>query len=141
MNVRRLPVLSVDSVGTPVFPRFVIHDHRRRHWTGEKHGFARSNLSPMLFAERNMASQEAHAILKHHFKGVEPQRYIVPVFVEVYSHDPVEPGEVASYLLNATSFNINVQKCGNGPNNSLVLPTIDWTRMEHYNEVPDDSAS
>lgn len=39
-----------------------------------------------MFARHNDAATEAQSILKANFKGVEPLRFVVPLYVEVLNH-------------------------------------------------------
>ena len=129
---KRLPILRVVQVNTPHVERYVIEDQKQRVWTGNSF---RSH-SPALYATHSDAAKEVQTILKKNFEGVEPQRYVVPVCIEVFSHEPVEVAHVAKYLSRVSQLFLNTTDHGNGPSNSLVLPWIEWHRIEPSKELP-----
>jgi hypothetical protein len=133
MAKERLPILFVVQIGESDFERYVIEDQQDRVWTGERfdsHGAA-------LFARQNDAASEAQTILKRTFDGVEPQRFVVPLYVEVLSHaGPVPLAEVAKYLSEASRLYLNTTDHGNGPSDSLVLPRIEWHRIKQIGVSP-----
>ncbi|MEK6262490.1 MAG: hypothetical protein AABP62_28160, partial [Planctomycetota bacterium] len=90
---RALPILSVMGAGSQEFPRYLISDTRDRLWTG--HDFGPSGV---LYAQHEAAACEIHNILKGHFEGVKPVRYVVPLAVEVFSHTSIHVAEVARHL-------------------------------------------
>ena len=56
-----------------------------------------------------------------HFDGIEPQRFVVPLYVEAYSHEgPVPVAKVAKYLSDASRLYLNTTDHGNGPSGSLT---------------------
>ncbi len=128
-----LPNLFVVQIGEPEFQRFVIEDEQERVWTGDRfdsHGAA-------LFARHNDAATEAQNILKANFKGVESQRFVVPLYVEVLNHaGPVPVTEIAQYLSNGAKLYLDTTENGNGPGDSLVLPLIDWSRIKPIKGLP-----
>ncbi len=133
MAKKQLPILFVVQIGESDFERYVIEDHEERFWTGEQF----DSQGAALFARHNDAAIEAQSILKANFNGAEPQRYVVPLYVEVYSHaGPVPLAEVAKYLSEASRLYLNTTEHGNGPSDSLVLPWIDWCRIEPIREFP-----
>ena len=125
----KLPMLRVVQVGNPDFQRYLIEDEQNRLWTGEKFG-----QMGVLYADHNHAAADAHQILKNHFKGVKPPRYVVPLFVEVFSHEPVLVAEVVRHLFLASHLSLNIDDHGHGPGGSLVLPMIDWDRIKEVKE-------
>lgn len=133
MAKKRLPILYVVQLGSEEFERYLIRDQEERVWTGEQF----DSEGGALFARHNDAATETQNILKRNFNGVEPQRYVVPLYVEVYSHaEPVPLAEVAKYLSEASRLYLNTTDHGNGPSDSLVLPRIEWHRMKQ--ESPDE---
>lgn len=130
-----LPILYVIQTGEPEFQRYVIGDQQERVWTGER--FASQGAA--LFARHNDAATEAQNILKRNFDGVEPQRYVVPLYVEVLNHaGPVLTIEIAQYLSDVSRLHLNTTEHGNGPGDALVLPWIDWNRIKPIKEFPHD---
>ena len=129
---QQLPTLYVVQIGNDEFERFVIEDQQDRVWTGKRF----DSEGGALFAKHNDAAVESQNILRSHFKG-EPQRYVVPLYVEVYSHaGPVNVAEVAKYLSEASRLYLNTTDHGNGPSDSLVLPRIEWHRMKNQGVSP-----
>lgn len=130
-----LPILYVVQIGEPEFQRFVIEDEQDRVWTGDgfdSHGAA-------LFARHNDAAIESQSILKRSFDGVKPQRFVVPLYVEVLNHaGPVSMNEIAQYLSHGARLYLNTTENGNGPGDSLVLPRIEWHRIKKIKEFPHD---
>jgi len=132
MKKKRLPILTVYRFGKE-FDRFLIKDDKKRVWTGKQF----DSGSAALFADANAACFEVHKILKKNFDGNEPRRYVVPTFIEVFSHEPVSEGEIVHYLSSGAKLTMDLNKYGNGPGcNSLVLPIIDWKRIEQIEEFP-----
>ena len=129
---RKLPILYVVLAGSSdEFPRFTILDAQDRLWNGQEFG-----PTGVLYARHNDAATEAQNILRSHFDG-EPQRYIVPLCIEVYSHaGPVNVADVAQYLSEASRLYINTTEHRNGPGDALVLPRIEWHRIEQIKEMP-----
>ncbi len=122
---QQLPILSIVPTGTPQFRRFKIADDKDRLWTGTAFG-----TTGVLYAKHNDAAIDIQNILKGHFTGVEPDRYVVPLFVEVYSHEPVPVAFVAKHLSVASRLYLNTPEHGNGPGSSLILPRIEWHRIK-----------
>lgn len=132
---RELPILYVVQIGSDEFQRYLIRDQEERVWTGNQF----DSEGGALFARHNEAAIEAQNILKQNFKGVEPQRFVVPLYVEVLSHaGPVPLAEVAEYLSRGSRLYIDTTEHGNGPGDSLVLPWIDWSRIKPIKESPHD---
>jgi hypothetical protein len=125
MAKRNLPFLSVVSAGTQRFQRWQITDERRRLWTGER--FADSK--GLLFASHNLAAIEAEAILRSCIGEVASTSYEAPTVIEVLGNDPVPQTVVANYLSKFTRMILNRSEHGYGPEGSVVLSHIDWSRM------------
>ena len=128
-----LPILYVVEIGEPEFQRFVIEDEQDRVWTGERF----DSDGGALFARHNDAAVEAQSILKANFKGVESQRFVVPLYVEVLNlAGPMPVAEIAQYLSHGARLYLNTTEHGNGPGDSLVLPRIEWHRIRPIKEFP-----
>jgi hypothetical protein len=123
----KLPILSAVPIDSANIERWVIEDEHERRWTGD--GFAVDKIGS-LYAHRNVAIGDIHKILKSHFADVPPVRYVVPLVVEVYNHEPIEVVKLARYLSQASSLNLRISELGNGPGDSLVLPTIEWSGIK-----------
>lgn len=130
-----LPILYVVQTSESHFERFVIEDQHDRVWTGERF----DSQGAALFARHNDAATEAQAILKRSFDGVKPQRFVVPLYVEVLNHaGPVPVAEIAQYLSKASRLYVNCTEHGNGPGDSLVLPWIEWSRIKPVKDFPNE---
>ena len=128
-----LPILYVVQIGEPDFQRFVIEDEQVRVWTGERF----DSQGAALFARHNDAAVESQNILKANFKGVESQRFVVPLYVEVLNHaGPVPVAQIAQYLSTGARLYLDTREHGNGPGDSLVLPRIEWSRIRPIKESP-----
>ncbi len=130
---RELPTLRVVQIGSDEFERYLIEDQEERVWTGEQF----DSQGGALFAKHNDAAIEAQNILKKNFNGVEPQRFVVPLYVEVLNHaGPVPVAEIAKYLSLGSRLYLDTTEHGNGPGDSLVLPWIDWSRIKPIKGFP-----
>ncbi len=130
---RDLPTLRVVQIGSDEFERYVIEDQEERVWTGKQF----DSEGGVLYARHYEAAFEAQNILKKNFEGIEPQRFVVPLYVEVLDHNgPVTLADVAKYLSASSRLYLNTSDHGNGPGDSLVLPWIDWSRIEPIKEFP-----
>lgn len=135
MAKKRLPVLYVVQVGNEEFERYLIEDQEERVWTGEQF----DSQGAELFARHNDAAVESQNILKRTFNGMEPQRYVVPLYVEVLNHaGPVPVADIAEYLSRGSRLYLDTREHGNGPGDSLVLPRIEWHRIKKIKEFPHD---
>lgn len=132
---QKLPILSIMQVGSDEFERFLIKDEQERVWTGERFG----SDGGVLYAHQNQALSDTHDILRQSSKGVEPQRLVVPVYVDVLNHSgPVPLAEVAQYLSTGARLYLDTREHGNGPGDSLVLPRIEWHRIKKIKKFPHD---
>lgn len=126
MDNQRLPILRVVQIDNE-FERYVIQDQRDRVWTGERF----DSQGAALFACHHHVATEVQSILKKKFEGLEPQRFVVPFVVEVFSHaGPVPVDQIAQYLSRASRLFVNTPEFGNGPGDSLVLSRIEWHQIE-----------
>jgi hypothetical protein len=131
---RRMPILKVVRIEGPAVNRFVIKDQLARVWNGKRFGAD----GGALYAKSNDAAADIHKILKCHFIGVEPQRFVVPVYIEVFNEGPMQLASVAQYLSKSSRLYIDTDTHGNGPKGSLVLPVIEWGRIEQIKEFPNE---
>ena len=129
-NEHQLPILYVVESGSSDFQRWMISDDRDRLWGGDDFG-----QNGVLYARHNDAAVDAQNILRGHFGGIQPVKYVVPLFVESLSHRPVPVAEIASYLSRASRLFLNTAEHGNGPGDSLILPRIEWSRIKEVKGV------
>lgn len=131
MSKKKLPVLRVAPFGPPAFRRFQIVNDAGEVWNGD----AWEPIGGRVYAAHNAAAAESQRILKSHFEGVEPRRYIAPLVIEVFSDDAVHVAHIVRYLSHAIRLHIDTGEHGHGPRNSLVLPCIDWGQIEEVKDV------
>jgi len=122
---RKLPVLTIVTAGSPEFQRYLIADSQNRLWTG--HGFAERGL---IYGDFNDAAIDTQRILRSQFDGIEPQVFVAPLVIEVFSDNPIPVAFIARHLSRSARLHLDVPQHGHGPNGSLVLPVIDWSRIE-----------
>jgi hypothetical protein len=116
-----LPILYVVQIGEPDFQRFVIEDEQDRVWTGERF----DSDGGALFAKHNDAATEAQNILRANFKGVEPERFVVPLYVEVLNHaGPVPVAEIGWPVNTATPIERETGLAE--PDYTDFVPPSDW---------------
>ena len=133
MTANRLPVLYVVQVGESEFERYIIEDQQNQVWTGKQF----DSEGGVLFARHNDAAIEGQNILRRNFKGAEPQRFVVPLYVEVLNHGgPVPVVEIAEYLSRGSRLYLDTTEHGNGPGDALALPWIDWSRIKPIKKFP-----
>ncbi len=130
MANKRLPVLRVVQVGNETFNRFQIANEQEQVWNGEQF----NPQDGVLYADHNHAAIDIQGILKKNFEGSKPQWYVVPVYVQVFSDEPVPMNEVASYLSRSSKLHIDTTSHSNGPDESLVLGSIHWHRIKPVKE-------
>jgi hypothetical protein len=136
MNTK-LPIISIVPLGGN-FERYVIEDQRQRVWDGSRFVKPVTPTTPLVYAGHNSAAIDAQGILKSSFPGVESVKYVVPIFVEVFSKEPLPVDDVAQYLSDSTRLVINSADHGNGPQSGLVLTRVEWGRIEQMREFPND---
>lgn len=134
MSNQRLPILHVVQVGNNDFHRYQITDEQEHRWDGEQF----NSENGVLFADHNVAATEVQEILKKNFEGVKAVKYVVPLYVEVFSNEPVHLNDVAEYLSKASRLYLNTTDHTNGPNNSLVLSSIEWNGIKQMKERSND---
>lgn len=116
-----IPILGVFQNSGP-FNRFVI-----REWNGSE--FVEFKGSE-LYDNPNKAMLDVRKILINNIGNVSPVRYVVPLFVDVYSHQRIDMYHVAEYLSKSATLQVDTAIHGNGYKSSLIFPTVDWRHME-----------
>ncbi len=135
MNVPKL--LKVEPLEEDMdFPRYVIEDQEGMVWDGS--AFIADRKAGMLYVGTDDACLAMQEILKKDLSQRVLIRLKAPVMIEVYAdpHAIVNPLDVASWLSKTCRLQMNTSENGLGPDNSVVLPTIYF----HKIEVCDDSA-
>lgn len=132
--MNKLPILEIQPL-QGVVDRFFIQNDKGEVWNGIE--FVSKGRSK-LFADFQDAAVETQVILKKLFDGHGSVKFVVPVFVEVFSNGMVYPEDIANYLSNACRLQVNTHEHGHGPQDSLVTTKIDWGRIEQMKEFPDE---
>ena len=128
-----LPILWIARSDSG-FERYVIEDSHEQVWNGKEFGTG----DGLLFAHYQEAAAETQRILKSHFKGVEPTKLVVPLYVEVYGGEEIPVESVVKYLSKASKLTVDTGTHGNGPDQSLVLTRIEWGEIEPVEEAAND---
>lgn len=118
-----LPVISIEPYPCSV-ERYVLKNEDGLTWGGDSF----KDSTPQLFANINQAATEVINILKKNFEGVERKRFVVPLFVDVYSQETVSVSEVLDHV--SKNVQLHTNPCQHGPNGSLVTVTIEWNQIE-----------
>ena len=136
---------AVPEFGPPHARRYAIQNIRTKtFWTGDD--FTPDWTKARLYDRPSTACFEMQEILTAVYGHLPLKRFKVPVEIEVYGEVP--KNVVARWLCQATVLNIRTHEYGNGPRNSLVLPTIHWGlieeidrpmfALENYDDVADE---
>lgn len=131
MSKKKLPILRVASFGPTAFQRFQIVNDAGEVWNGDEF----EPIGGRVYAAHNVAAADSQSILRSHFEGIAPKRYMAPLFVEVFSDDVIHVAHIVSYLSRATRLHIDTAEHSHGPRNSLVLPCIDWSQIEQVKDA------
>lgn len=119
------------AFGPPHARRYVIVNFETGEaWSGT--GFVKDWNSAIKYASPSTACCDMQMLLRRAYEHLPVTRYAVPLVVDVYGD--VSPGEVATWLHASTLLHVRTHEFGNGPNKSLVCPTIYWPMIEPLNE-------
>lgn len=126
------PVLqATPSFGTDSADRFVIQNLKNEHvWTGN--GFSPNWKHALLYADANRACGDMRKIMMQIYAGELLTVFEAPCRVEVFGYAPML--HVQQWLSRASLLKLRTDSLGNGPNDSLVVPTIHWAEMEQIDE-------
>ena len=127
-----IPILGVCQNSGP-FDRFVI-----REWNGSE--FVEFQGSE-LYDNPNKAMLDVRKILIDKVGNVKPVRYVVPLYVDVFSHQRIDMYHVAEYLSRSATLQVDTTLHGNGYKSSLILPTVEWKYMQPVKESNDQTVT
>ena len=126
------PVLqATPAFGTDGADRFVIQNLKNRHvWTGDD--FSPEWKNALLYASVNRACGDMRRIMMRVYEGELLTIYETPCRIEVFGYAPMI--HVQKWLSRAALLKLRTDDFGNGPNDSLVIPSIHWSEMEQVDE-------
>ena len=117
---------AVPEFGTDDAPRYAIKDLvNSQYWTGER--FTPNGKKAMLYAHPNDACMDMRLIMMKVYEEEELTLYHAPTRIEVYGEHKME--ELKHWLSRAALMRIVNSQYGNGPDNSLAMPSIHWAEM------------
>lgn len=125
---RQLRVIAANPESE--FSRYLIEDQKETVWDGTE--FVVDRRQATLYANSNEASLDVHEILKRDLRARRRTCFSVPVVVEVYADkkEIVNPLEIAEWLSKTCRLHMRTSENGLGPDNSVVLPVIQWHLIE-----------
>jgi hypothetical protein len=116
-------LLQATPIGSPNAKRYAITDLQTGwYWTGQE--FDSDFRLARIYFNPSDACADIQSILKTVYEGLPVKRFGVPMEVEVYGD--VTPLVLARWLYQASLLHLRTDEYGNGPQDSLVLPTIHW---------------
>lgn len=126
------PVLqATPAFGAEGADRFVIQNLKNEHvWTGD--GFSPDWKHALLYASANRACGDMRQIMLRVYEGEPLTVFETPCRIEVFGE--TEMLNVQQWLSRAALLKLRNDDYGNGPGNSLVIPSIHWAEMEPINE-------
>lgn len=129
---RRPNVLSLHSMGSAAFPRFVISDQSLRYWSGTD--WTLNKDEALVYEDGNAGCEEMQRLLKLNFKHLPLRHFRAPVYLDLYSDQNFSLKELEKWLVQVSKLLIDPAPIGNGPvEGSLGLVRINWSELE---EVP-----
>lgn len=103
--------------------RNLVNDHV---WTGN--GFSPDWERALLYAHPNEACIDMREILLKVYQNEPLAVFEAPCRVEVFGEATME--QVQRWLSHSAVLKLRTDDYGNGPRNSLVIPSIHWAEME-----------
>ena len=121
-------VITLEAVGTKQFPRWRIATRDSRYWDG-KDWTAKRNAA-LLYADPGVAAKDADEILRLQYAD-QPciRRITVPLLIEVRSDQQIDVEALKTWIKKAATLYVDYRQHGNGPENSLVLLSINWEEI------------
>lgn len=116
------------------YPRYVVEDQDGNVWNGVE--FVSERKLGVLYAGTEDACIEMQNILKKDLSQRVLIRLTAPVVIEVYA-DPeaiINPLDIAAWLSRTCHLQMRTSENGLGPNNSVVLPTIYFHKIEECHD-------
>ena len=99
---------------------------RGRYWTGR--GFTKDQQKALAYADETVIARDMRRILKRRCKGLIRYRFVAPVVIDVYAEGPIDQEEMAWFLRNNCFVSMDGLGTGVGPDESVVLPLVDWQK-------------
>jgi hypothetical protein len=122
------PALVAVPIVESEWLRWIIQDERERYWTGK--GFSKNQRTALTYAESLVVTQDMRRILKRRCKGLIRYRLVVPVIIDVYAEGPIDMEEMAWFLSQNCFASMSRLGTGEGPDESVVLPLVDWKKLK-----------
>ena len=126
------PVLqATPAFGAEGADRFVIQNLKNHHvWTGDD--FSPDWKNAVLYANVNRACGDMRQIMLRVYDGEPLTIFEAPCRVEVFGYAPML--HVQQWLSRASLLKLRTDDYGNGPNDTLTIPTIHWSEMKLIDE-------
>lgn len=129
MNQQNL-YLYAKSVGQSSVERWIIVDHHtERVWNGTE--LADDRKSALLYANHNKATLDMQGIYRKSVGDRPPQRYRIPIVLEVYAERPLQPWQIIQHMARCTRLYTQTS----GPEGSVILPVIEWGEIKRMKNV------
>jgi len=122
-----LPKLTVIEVGRPEARRFIIGDQFRRVWDGRR--FQPNWAKARLYRNRIEAVAVSQNFVRQHYGHLPRASFLAPVIIKVWSDMPVSAHDLSKWCSRAGCLTLDSRAHGNGPDGSLVIPTIIWKSL------------
>ena len=121
-------VLSLVSVGTPLFPRYMLSDKHGRVWTGAD--WTEDEEDGLLYACINSAGRAIQELLKKHCSHKNLTRYVAPIYLDLYCDHSVPKVIIEDWLYKVARLIVDAPTHGNGPmDGTLGLLQVEWTKL------------
>jgi hypothetical protein len=126
-------VITIVNKGNAKHPRALIRDQNGWFWTPS--GWTEDEDKGMLFYNSTDAGRKAQELLRAHFGNCPDTRYRAPVYIDLYTSQPVSLEQLQAWLHKSTKLYVDTSKHGNGPiDGTLGVVTIDWGGLEECHE-------
>ncbi len=120
--------MILDSCGPPFALRFFLKDGEGNFWNGQT--WTRNFKEARLWFDPDEATWQMHDLLLA-LPG-ELQQFMVPLFVDVKSQEPVDLIALQRWLDRSVQFFMDAQQ-GTGPGRSMVMIRCEWEKLKKEN--------
>lgn len=121
----------LESNRSVLFPRFFItvgSDDDKQYWNGSEWTDDLSNK--LLYTDPDAAIADIQRFRVEDFEPKATLTFEIPLTIEVSVKDQgIDIEDLKAYLKKAMGFYLDVNTHGDGPNNSLVVPSLLMERM------------